>query len=280
MSTLKFSNTFTVGESVYPASIVQDNDGDFIVVGKTFESNDMKAFAKKISGINDWEKVFFNQYGGLFESIDKLLNGNLIMVGTQFYGITSSEEYLWIVRMDNDGNVLWEYTINDDSIDTQGYSVSATSDGGFIVTGGIIDYINNKTIVIKYDSSNNMEWQKTFDVGLADSIIQPSDGGFALSGCTNPDESIKSYVFALKLDAQGNKVWETIYKDLKNYGPVKSSIIETGLGEFAIVANGIIIIVNSDGNIVYANHFNSKEFTSIMEKDKKKFVVVGSLMSS
>ena len=281
MSNLKFATTFTLGESVQPASITLNDRGFFMIVGKTTENGNTRAFATQIAGLNVvWEKVFTSPFSSSLSSIDKLKDGNFIMVGTQYYGVGADEQYLWIVKMDNDGNVLWESAVNSDAMQTQGYCVSATSDGGFVVIGGIIESGNSKTIVITYDSSNKKEWQKNFEVGVADSVIQTSDGGFALSGHTNADKKIQSYVFALKLDAEGNEVWETVCKDFKNYGPVNSSIIETESGQLAIAAKAIILVVNSKGDIVYSNKFEDNLFNSIVEKDRKNFAVAGNLIIS
>lgn len=105
-------------------------------------------------------------------------------------------------------------------------SVIETSDGGFAVLGftnSINGHLATKTLevndywVLKFNSQNELEWQKTYggsgdDRGQA--IIQTSDGGYAITGYAQSDDGDASNNegfhdnWILKLDATGNILWQ------------------------------------------------------------------------
>ncbi len=126
-----------------------------------------------------------------------------------------------------------------------------TRDGGFLVTGyssssdGDFEGLNKggfDAFVMKFNRSGQMEWNRTFGGSRGDyalSIIEVSEGGYALTGYTNSfngdfsrERSGQFDVFAIRLTEAGFVLWsEAYYSDALDYS---SSIIETGDGGFAI----------------------------------------------
>ena len=115
------------------------------------------------------------------------------------------------------------------------YSCIQTSDGGYLLGGGVYSGIGgDKTQdnwdttyntydfwVVKIDSLGNKEWDRRFG-GLSDDGIQPSsltqtiDGGYVLGGVSSSgiggDKSQQSWggfdYWMVKIDASGNKLWD------------------------------------------------------------------------
>jgi predicted secreted protein len=91
-----------------------------------------------------------------------------------------------------------------------------TSDGGYALAG----YTNSSGAgsydawLVKTDSAGDTQWNKTYggtkdDFGLA--LVQTSDGGYALAGCTN-SFGVGGYDFWLvKTDSNGNMQWNKTY---------------------------------------------------------------------
>jgi hypothetical protein len=83
--------------------------------------------------------------------------------------------------------------------------------------------------VVKTDSSGNVEWEKTFGGPYGDfaySVIQTSDGGFAIAGNLN-DEA-----WVVKADSAGNMQWNRTYSETIDGRAY--SIIQTSDGGYAI----------------------------------------------
>jgi hypothetical protein len=90
-----------------------------------------------------------------------------------------------------------------------GYSLIQTSDGGYAIAGFTYSFGAGKTdvYVVKLDAKGNLQWTKTIggpksESGL--SLIQTSDGGYAIAGHTESFGAGKWDVYVVKLDKNGN----------------------------------------------------------------------------
>ena len=115
------------------------------------------------------------------------------------------------------------------------YSIIQTSDGGYAIAGRTGSYGagNYDVYVIKLDNSGNLSWTRTIGGANADygrSIIQTSDGGYAIIGCTYSFGAGYYDVYVVKLNSSGTELWN---KTFNNGG------YESGLG----------IALDKDGNI-------------------------------
>ena len=74
--------------------------------------------------------------------------------------------------------------------------------------------------VINVDSDGNMEWDVTWgptEPALTNSMIQTSDGGYAVTGWTSSLKGfpgLSSYMFLIKVDVNGNIQWNSTYEGL------------------------------------------------------------------
>jgi hypothetical protein len=94
--------------------------------------------------------------------------------------------------------------------DDYGESVVQTSDGGYAIAGetqsfgvaGDFDFY-----LVKTDSTGSMQWNKTYG-GTGDdagnSVVQTSDGGYAIAGITSPIHFGVWDVYLVKTDVNGN----------------------------------------------------------------------------
>lgn len=140
-------------------------------------------------------------------------------------------------------------------------SVTATTDGGYIILGHTQSNDNNITDkqdesfdywILKFDANDQLQWQKTYGGSLDDrgnDIIETSDGGYAILGYSfsnNNDVSnnagLQDY-WIVKLNASGNILWEKSF----GYQGADSgiSLIETNDQGFLIT--GILDVTASGG---------------------------------
>ncbi len=130
----------------------------------------------------------------------------------------------------------------------QAQSVVQTTDGGYAMAGWIQvsrHYSDNISVgydflLVKTDSSGNMLWNKTYG-GLghaeANSVIQTSDGGYAIAGYTESYDTGGSNFWLVKTDSSGNMMWN------KSYGQLDTnaySVIQTGDGGYAIAGSSAV----------------------------------------
>ncbi len=127
-----------------------------------------------------------------------------------------------------DPNILWQRTIGGSDRDTPTFIISTTDQGFFIGGPSKSNISGEKTEnsrggydywALKFDSSGNIEWQKTIggdqDDRLADAKQTP-DGGYILVGSSasnlSGDKTENSRggadYWIIKLDATGNIIWQ------------------------------------------------------------------------
>jgi hypothetical protein len=131
-------------------------------------------------------------------------------------------------------SIFWAY-----SFETRlgGFSracVIATSDGGYAVAGEF----NDRALLFKTDAYGNMEWNKTYheggwsDDGGFRSLVETSNGGYAMAGHTDTFGRGVYDCWFVKTDAYGNVEWNHTYGGAHN--AVVYSLIVTSDGGYAI----------------------------------------------
>ena len=162
----------------------------------------------------------------------------------------------------------------------QGYSITKTDDGGFMVVGDTTSYGNGRydIYLIKIDKNGNKIWEKTFG-GKYDensrTIVKTDDGNFIIAANNESYGKGKSFMYLIKVDKNGNKIWEKIY----SRGSI-SGLTKTEDGGFIIsgssrsVENGeptiVLIKVDKNGNQIWEKIFFGKNYegvTPIMKID-------------
>ncbi len=234
-----WEKTFGGSENDSANSIVQTSDGGFAVVGYTRSKgkaqSDVWVLKLSASGSTVWEKTFGGNKSDSAYSIVQTSDGGFAVTG---YTTQTSSIDSWVFKLDASGSMVWEKTFGGSLGDTS-YSIVQTSDWGFALAGYTSDEVSRyqDCWVLKLNATGNTTWEKTF--GKANvhdrfySIVQTSDGGFALAGYKNGRGAAHEDFWVLKLDALGNKTWE------KTFGGSKidkaNSIIQTSDGGFAVV---------------------------------------------
>jgi len=144
-------------------------------------------------------------------SILQTSDGGYIAAGqTSSYGAGARD--IWVVKLDWDGAVEWQYTYGGADHDFP-YSIQQTSDGGYIVAGYTYSFGAGQTDswVLKLFSDGTVDWQGTCGGTGNDEafcIQQTSDGGYIAVGSTNSFGAGNSDVWVVKLDSDGSIVWQ------------------------------------------------------------------------
>ncbi|CAN5210618.1 hypothetical protein BH11BAC6_BH11BAC6_15010 [soil metagenome] len=141
--------------------------------------------------------------------------------------VGGGEDY-WIVKLDSNGNKIWDKTFGGNSVDYLS-SLQQTNNGGFIVAGGSFSNISgDKTQnsngdydywVLKLTSNGNKIWDKTIGSSGFDwlnSVQQTLDGGYIMGGWSdgnisgNKSENSRGAddYWIVKLHATGNIQWD------------------------------------------------------------------------
>ncbi|OPY50731.1 MAG: hypothetical protein A4E49_02622 [Methanosaeta sp. PtaU1.Bin112] len=235
-------------DSLKSITIVQGNG--YIMTGETVSTDLRKLWIAKtdLNGAMLWNKTYGSGWSN-GKSIQGTSDGNYIITGysdkyirdeddnhknwlntaidfahelfadTDLPGTDSydrSEVYLLLIKVDPNGNVLWEKTFRRSGYD-YGFSVHETVDGGYILDGTIKNDKNRNQIwLIKTDFKGDEEWSRIFGGSKgnsipAASILQTSDGGYVLAGYTESFGEGGSDVWLIKTDKKGDEVWNRTF---------------------------------------------------------------------
>ena len=179
--------TFEGAKDDYANVIIQTSDGNFIIAGETYTNAKGKsdAWILKInkSGTIEWEKKL-GGYGvhrreGI-NSIIEITEGELILAGfTETKGKKYMDRDAWLLKIDKNGNLLWEENFNN-SIDDQINSLVQTKDGNYVMGGYTEERGNKYGWFLKTDKNGGLEWDTVIQRGEINSIVQTYDQGYLL----------------------------------------------------------------------------------------------------
>ena len=118
----------------------------------------------------------------------------------------------YIVRLDSQGQKLWDRSYGTAQSETLA-ALEQTADGGLMLAGTSSTNFGDFWIV-RTDAAGNKLWDRYFNRGGQDVLgdaKQTSDGGFILAGSTQPNYAVPMDFWIIRLDANGNKLWDATY---------------------------------------------------------------------
>jgi predicted secreted protein len=210
-----------------------------------------------------WSKTFGGTDYDQAYSLVKTSNGGYALAGRTFsFGAGGSD--VWLIKTDVSGNMEWNQTYGGTGYDVA-YSLIKTSDDGFALAGSTgPDVADSDFWLVKTDGSGNMEWNQTYGgtrSESASSLIETSDGGYALAGGTRSFGHGNNDFWLVKTDGFGNMEWNRFYGEAEN--EIAYSLVETSDGGFALAGEtGSIGAGGSDVWFIRTNEQGVPEFPS------------------
>ena len=208
---LSQNKTFGGSNDDYLGSLIQTDDGGYLLAGETYSYGTGKAdiWIIKLDSMGNklWDKTFGGVDDDWIYSLIQTVDGGYILAGMTFSFGSGGGDY-WIIKLDNEGNKLWDRTfggIYDDSA----YLLIQTDDGGYAVAGYTFSYSAGRADfwLIKLDSQGNKLWDRIYGGSGEDSIrslVQTDDGGYVLAGITFSFGAGEGDFWIIKLDEKGN----------------------------------------------------------------------------
>jgi len=193
---------------------VQSGDG-YLVVGSTrsIVPNTTVGWVLKLDGEGNaiWNKTFLEGSGTELRFAANLSDGFLI-VGNEFS--SSGDINGYVAKIDNKGTLLWRRIIDGEN----GQKLfSAILDQKYFVLLGSSFSIKNgdsQAWIVKIDLNGTVIWNKTYGNAtntVARKGVLAPDGDYMVAGYTNP-QGLNNYNFLLmKIDQNGNLIWEKTY---------------------------------------------------------------------
>jgi len=235
-------------------SIIECSSGGFIIAGITSSYgaglSDMWLLKVDESGNEEWDNTFGGSSPDHAYSVKETYDHGYIIAGAT-KSFSAVEFDVLLVKTDEEGNQQWLQTYGGLENDFA-YSVDTTIDGGYVIAGYTSSYGsgNQDFWVIKVDEMGILEWEQTFggvEPDKAYSIEQTIDGGYIVAGCTESFGSINEDFWLIKLDEDGEEVWNHTYHHLND---IAYSVEQTNDDGYIIAgeSNNSYWIVKTDYN--------------------------------
>jgi hypothetical protein len=255
-------------------SLIQTSDGGYAIAGATtsFGAGEADVYVVKLDahGNLQWTKTIGGKKEDVGTSLIQTSDGGYAIAGfTKSFGAGQLDVY--VVKLDANGNLQWTKTIGGENWEA-GLSLIQTSDSGYAIAGYTKSFGAGEAdvYVVKLDAKGNLQWTKTIGGTKDDrgaSLIQTSDGGYAIASYTASFGAGGGDVYVVKLDAKGNLQWtKTIGGPADEIG---FSLIQTSDGGYAIAgltgsfgAGGLdvyVIKLNANGNLQWTKTIGGKE---------------------
>jgi len=254
-------------------SFIQTSDGGYAIAGSTgsFGAGWYDVYVVKLdaNGSLQWTKTIGGPDFDVGNSLIQTSDGGYAIAGsTQSFSAGGQDVY--VVKLDANGNLQWTKTIGGKKEDG-GNSLIQTSDGGYAIAGQTKSFGagNGDVYVVKLDARGNLQWTKTIGGPASEtgfSLIQTSDGGYAIAGFTASFGAGETDLYLVKLDANGNLQWTKTIGGKKE--DVGSSLIQTSDGGY-VIAGGTssfgagkwdvyVVKLGADGNLQWTKTIGAK----------------------
>jgi hypothetical protein len=144
---------------------------------------------------------------GRASELVKTPDGNLAII------LDRSNATLSLLHTDLAGDVIWEAVLGSSFADAEAMAV--TSDGGLLIAGSGLKQYGHADI-IKLDGTGSLLWSQSFggdSRGEFTALALLNDGCCVAAGYRYTTDETGTDVYLVKIDAEGNLLWEETYLD-------------------------------------------------------------------
>lgn len=267
---ITFIRTFGGNYDDKSFSVVQTGDTGYAAVGHTYSygaGQDAWLVKTDEHGNELWNNTYAFRINETATYIIETSDGGFVFTGSTF---SFNQGYdLIIIKTDGTGTQIWQEEYNDhvtSYLTAIGQCIQELPDGGFIVTGysGFLEYDDIDMWTIRTNSEGDDIWNKLSNDLYSDwgySLKLLDDGGFILAGAKTFSSTGPSDVWLVKLDADGNEIWNQQYgytgADQAREVLVNDdgSLAIAGSLSFPTIKHFWLIKTDDQGNFLWSNIF-------------------------
>jgi uncharacterized delta-60 repeat protein len=200
--------TYGTATEDWSTGIALDSSGNIYVGGLSNYDYHIKKYD---SDGNEILNITFNKAIDYGRAIALDSSGNIYITGSADINNPTSGEWDYHTRKyDSSGNELWNATYDSGSTDDIPYGIDVDTSGNVYVTGGNGSLGDHDYYTIKYNSSGDHVWNRTYDSGnddVAYDLVADSSNVYVTGGW---DSSSYDYL-TIKYDSSGNEQWNVTY---------------------------------------------------------------------
>lgn len=220
-------------------AVIEAKSDEYLMTGYTCpDSNSAVSDGFLLALENDGELLWVQTYH--VERSQRLQAIREVDGGYLLGGYTSNEdgnEDFWLVRTDEVGNMIWSREFGEGDLMERCWSLISCREGGWAMTGSGQAQPN----IARLDREAQLDWLVHYErdqAYITRCIVQTPDNGFALVGWMFDVNDRDDFSFTLKVDSEGNEMWERLDNFAMPEAYFNSTVIST---DGSIIAAGSII---------------------------------------
>ncbi len=243
-----WQRVFDTGETDYVEGIATDSQGNIIVTGRSsreYSGGDCLTIKYNPDGDTLWTQWYDSTFYNGVNAVTSDCSDNIIIVGYIWTDSTNAD--ICIVKYDSVGNLLWVKTYGNGEKDVgeSGYGVVTDSQNNIIVIAKA-DYNFGDYLTLKYDSSGNLLWSRTYDGGgedYAKDITVDNSDNVIITGYSYRSHNDWGWC-TIKYSPDGETDWIKRYNGTSPYG---SGITTDPDGNIIVVGDKIRLLPGTGG---------------------------------
>lgn len=289
--------TYNYHENVY---MTATGDDKYFLAGKIHDADNYISGVVKIEQNGDiiWKKHFKDKSYTIHSIASTDDNGVLIASNGD------NGEAPYIIKLDTNGEKEWDIVFEREGVNKDReksclnyyrgspQSIIQTDEGGYLFVGSVNCSKSDSDYdgwAVKLDKTGEMEWEKYF-WGMKDDhfydVAQTIDGGYIITGNTSSFGPGVDNHWILKLDGDGNKVWDRSSAGTK-YDRA-NSIIQTRDRGYVVVGKKFneyhkdteawVMKFDENSDLIFQDYFSigsNSEANDVIEADDGGLVVCG-----
>ncbi len=210
----------------------------------------------------EWEKTYGLDTYNIAYAIQPAENGYIIVGYTtpSFKDRVNGNADVYVIKIDENGNVQWEKTYGGDKWDAA-YAIQPAENGYIVAGERMMENLSMYIYAIKIDENGNVQWEKTYGKGMARDICIAHGGGYVLTGYVK--EMGHRRLCFIKIGDDGNVQWKKTYGRLKEEGNsidvTQDGYIAAGITwSFGRSQDAYVIKVDENGDMQWQRAYGGK----------------------
>jgi uncharacterized delta-60 repeat protein len=294
---VKWEKVYGGGDYDRANAVAVAPNGDIIIAGETksFGAGNTDAWVLRLDENGDvkWGKTYGGSDNDGASGVAIAPNGDIIVVGdTKSFGAGGYD--LWVLRLDENGNIKWEKTYGGDT--NEGVPRVVIAPNGDIIVAGETDSFGaglSDVWVLRLDGEGDVKWQKTYggdeDDGASAVAVAPSRD-IIVAGYTHSFGGGEAWV--LRIDGNGDVKWGKTFRESR-YGGWTYAVALADNGDILLAGEGWrsfggnsdtgsydlwVLRLNGEGNVRWEKTYGGKygeEARAITLADNGDVIVAG-----
>jgi hypothetical protein len=197
-------------------NVIQTSDGGYLATGYFLNELELEGAVLKLAANGDiqWQKSYEGDFNDFLVFAMETVDGYFVSGSTSDSGILPSDMDGWVMKLQSNGNMVWQKSYGGDVRDTISF-LQPTPDGNLLAVGQTTSFGNDiEAWVLKLTADGSILWQKRYGGPGADFFyqIKPTpDGGYLAVGSFTPDGATHSDGWVVKLNGDGTIAWQKLY---------------------------------------------------------------------